>query len=220
MSETARIYSVDAIKAFKASLLKFAETANIALASAEGDLRRTMVWLESEQLMHWQTEIRKRQEALVRAKDAVRQKMLYPDSTGRTPTPVEEWKQQKIAQRRLEEAEQKLANTRRALVMLEKEMQTYKGSVQRFATMVQSDIPRATERLDRAFGHLETYITMAAPSVRPEAPAGVSDLPQDADETTSMARPEDEEEPQRNTGTSSVPENHSNHGDTETRRRE
>jgi hypothetical protein len=129
MSDTARIHSIDAVMAFKTSMVKFTEIANVALSSAEGELRRMMVWLESEQLMHWQTQIRKRQEALTRAKDAVRQKMLYPDSTGRTPTPVEEWKQQKICQQRLEEAEQKLVNTRRAIRLLEKEMQVYKGSV-------------------------------------------------------------------------------------------
>jgi hypothetical protein len=204
MSDTARIHSIDAVMAFKTSMVKFTEIANVALSSAEGELRRMMVWLESEQLMHWQTQIRKRQEALTRAKDAVRQKMLYPDSTGRTPTPVEEWKQQKICQQRLEEAEQKLVNTRRAIRLLEKEMQVYKGSVQRFATMVQSDVPRATERLDRAFGHLETYVSMTAPSMGPAVAAGSAESAWgDADETTSMARPE-EDLASRSTGVSPV----------------
>jgi len=193
MSDTARIHSIDAVRAFKTSLVKFAETANVALSSAEGELRRMMVWLESEQLMHWQTQIRKRQEALTRAKDAVRQKMLFPDSTGRTPTPVEEWKQQRLCQQRLEEAEQKLVNTKRAIRLLEKEMQVYKGSVQRFATMVQTDIPRASERLDRAFGHLETYVSMAAPSVGPAVPAGSGESPWAQDDLASMARPGTEE---------------------------
>lgn len=195
MSDSARVDSIDAIKAFKAALVKFAEVANVAMTSAEGDLRRTQAWLENEQLGYWQTQIRHRSAALSRAKDAVRQKTLFKDSAGRTPTPVEEWKAQKIAQRRLDEAEEKLKATRRSIRLLEKEAQNYKGSVQRFATMVQADIPRAIERLDRAYGYLETYVSVSAPSASQaptaESAAGATSAP--AEESSSMARPVDEE---------------------------
>lgn len=192
MSDTARVDSIDSVKAFKSALVKFAEVANVALTSAEGDLRRTQTWLENEQLSHWQTQIRHRAVALSRAKDAVRQKMLFKDSSGRTPTPVDEWKAQKIAQRRLDEAEEKLKATKRAIRLLEKETENYNGSVQRFATMVQVDIPRAIERLDRAHGLLETYVTISAPSAqRADSLATSAPVTDDAE---SMARPPAEDE--------------------------
>ena len=72
MSEGARVESIDALKHFRVALFKFQEAANAALADAEGDLSSTLNWLENEQYMFWQNQIRKRHELLERAKEAVR----------------------------------------------------------------------------------------------------------------------------------------------------
>src|SRR5688572_2944734 len=127
MSGYARVESVDALRAFRQALIKFAETANVALADAEGEMTRVLVWLETEQDTYWQSQIRKRHEDLERAREALRQKKLYKTPTGNTQSAVEEEKMLKIAQRRLEEAEQKLKNVRRYVPRLQKELQNYKG---------------------------------------------------------------------------------------------
>ena len=46
MSTTARVDSIDALKSFRVSLIKFAEEANAALAGAESEMQRTIGWLE------------------------------------------------------------------------------------------------------------------------------------------------------------------------------
>src|SRR3954464_10011828 len=110
MSDFARVDSVDALRSFRTALVKFMETINVALGDVESDLRRTQVWLETEQLSHWQNQVRLRTEAVAKAKDAVRAKKLYKDSAGRLQSAIDEEKALNVAQRRLAEAEEKLDN--------------------------------------------------------------------------------------------------------------
>ena len=160
MSNTARVDSIDALRQFRVSLIKFAEEANAALGGAESEMQRTMGWLEREQLSFWQLQIRKRTEALGRAQEALRMKKLFPDASGRTPTPIEEEKMVRRCKAALEEAEQKLANVKKYSRVLQREIMNYKGGVQRFSTLIGSEIPVAISRLDKMAGMLERYVAL------------------------------------------------------------
>src|SRR5688572_17309803 len=162
MPEGARIESVDALRSFRAALVKFAEAANVALGDAESELQRTLVWLETEQDTFWQQQVRKWTEAVTAAKDKVRQKKLFKDSSGRFPSAVDEEKHLAICLRRLEEAQTKMANTRKWARRLQREIHNYKGGVGRLATTVASDLPRAIARLDKLGGILDAYVSLSA----------------------------------------------------------
>jgi hypothetical protein len=173
MSEGARIDSIDTLKHFRIALIKFAESASTALMDAESDMQQTLNWLESEQLSHWQTQIRKRHDIVERCKEAVRMKKLFKDSSGRTPSAVEEEKALRVAIARFEEAEQKLASTKKYTRVLHREIQTYKGSVQRLATSLSAEIPVAAAMLDKMLASLEQYVSLKAgdesvDSIKPE----------------------------------------------------
>ncbi len=161
MSGFARVENVDALKEFRTRLIKFAEQAQTALADAEGEVQRVLVWLETEAHTHWSAQIRKRHEAVEKAKDAVRQKKLFKSPTGSTQSAVEEEKALRMAQKRLEEAEEKLKNVKRYTPRLQKEISIYKGGVQRLATTVSSDIPMAVGRLDRMVAAVEAYAALS-----------------------------------------------------------
>ena len=175
MTQGARIDSIDTLKHFRIALIKFAESASTALQDAESDIQQTMNWLETEQLSHWQTQVRKRHDIVERAKEAVRMKKLFKDSSGRTPSAVDEEKALRIAQARFEEAEQKLANVKKYSRVLQREIQTYKGAVQRLATSVASEIPTAAALLDKMLISLENYVSLktndSAVSEKPEETA-------------------------------------------------
>jgi hypothetical protein len=158
----ARVQSIDALKHFRIALWKFKEAANVAIGDAEGEVQRTVSWLQGEQQQFWQGQIRKRHEIVNRCKDAVRQKQLFKDSTGRVQSAVDELKALGIAQKRLAEAEQKLLNTKRHSAKLQKEMHMYKGAMQGFATTVASDLPNAVATLDRMVHSLEEYVSLTA----------------------------------------------------------
>jgi hypothetical protein len=183
MAGGARVESLDALIALRTALVKFAQAANIALADAEGELQRTQVWLETEQQTHWQGQIRRRTEIVARAKEAVRMKKVFKNAVGGRDSAVDEEKALAIAMKQLEEATRKLNNTRAWARRLAKEAALYKGSVQRFATTVQSGIPVAVSRLDQLVATLEQYLALSAPS----APAAASAV---GDDAASMARGE------------------------------
>jgi len=151
MTQRAKVESVEAIKAFKAMLFKFGENASVALADAESDMTRTLHWLEHA-------------EAVMRAKEALRQKQIFKDAVKQRQSSIEEEKLLAIAQRKLEEAEQKIAAVKRHTVRLQKEILLYKGTVQRFATSVTLDLPRAGAQLEQTIQRLEAYLGLQSPN--------------------------------------------------------
>jgi hypothetical protein len=188
MSNTANIDSFDAIKAFRAALIKFASAAGSSLTEAEAEMVRTLHWLDREQGTYWQNQIRKRQEFVSRCKEGVRQKKVFKDATGRTTSAIDEEKALQKALKHLDDAEQKLVAVRKWKTRLQKEIDLYKGSVQGFATAIESDVPSAVATLDKALKKLEAYVALKTPELAP--------TPAPAEGDSSMTRPQDVEVPQ------------------------
>lgn len=141
-------------------LYKFIDSVNVAMADAESEASRTHTWLETEVLSYWQGAIRKRQENVSRCKEAVRMKTLFKDATGSRQSAVDEQKALAIAVKQLEEAEHKLVATKQYTRRLQKEIEVYKGSVQRLATTVQADLPTGAALLDGLIIKLEEYLAV------------------------------------------------------------
>ncbi len=190
MPQGAKVDSIDALKSLKIALWKFAEATDVALGDAEAELQRILAWLETEQTTHWQNQIRKRHEVVEKAKEAVRMKRAYKDSSGKPQSAAEEEKQLRLAQQREEEAIHKNALVRRSIPMLQKEIQAYKGGVQRLATAVQQDLPAAAGELETMIGQLEQYLSIAPAAVSSAAStSSESAASSDASEAVeSMAR--------------------------------
>ncbi len=159
MAESARVESIESLKLFKRALWKFQENASIALGEAESEISRVLMWLEGEQRTYWNSEVRKRQEAVMRAKEALRQKQLFKSPTGGRQSDVDEQKALQLAQRRLAEAEQKVLAVKKYTQHLRREMMMYKGQVQRITTVVMADIPQAAHDLETIIQRLEAYAT-------------------------------------------------------------
>ncbi|CAN5638027.1 hypothetical protein BH09PLA1_BH09PLA1_08760 [soil metagenome] len=178
MAGTAKVESIDALKALRRTLFKFAEAANVALTDAESDLNRTLMWIETEQLQHWTSQIRKRTDLVSRCEEAVRQKKIFVDAAGRRSSAIDEIKALERAKKALAVAHEKLANCKQWSRKLEKEIQNYRGVVQRFGTTVQVDLPVAAAKLQNGIIQLEQYVAMGVPiettSTAIEAPADAS----------------------------------------------
>jgi hypothetical protein len=166
----ARVESVDVIRAFRFALLKFAEAANSALTDAESDAGHTLMWLETEQRTYWQNNVRKATELVSRCEEAVRQKKIFKDASGRQQSAVDEEKALAKAKRLKEHAEERLANVRKYAPRLHREILLYKGQVQRLATCVASDVPAAAAKLDKIVATLGAYFELQAP----DSPATIS----------------------------------------------
>ena len=147
----------ESLAMFRVALIKFQENCTAALGDAESDIQRTVMWLEIDQYSYWSTQIRHRQEALQRALEALRQKKLFKDSSGKTASAVEEQKMVNKAQMNLDEAQQKMAATKQWAKRLQKEAIMYKGQLQRFQTTVSSDIPAAVSHLGALIHTIQEY---------------------------------------------------------------
>src|SRR5215212_6911225 len=126
MSNPAHVESIEALKMFRRAIIKFMEAANVALSDAESEMQRRLNWLENEQDSYWQGQIRKRQEDVAKARDAVRQKKLFKDFAGRTPSADQEEKALRIALQPLEDADWTLALVRRFAKCLPTETEVYR----------------------------------------------------------------------------------------------
>jgi len=162
MTTSARVESVDSIKEFRAYLAKFQESASLAMGDADSDVGQTERWLEGEQQSYWSGQIRKRQEALSRAEDALRQKTLFKDSTGSRPSAVDEQKAVMIAKKNLADAQAKFNNVKRWTRQLQKEAILYRGGVARFSNSVSAGVPAAIAQLAATIEMLEKYLGLAA----------------------------------------------------------
>ncbi len=158
MSTSAKVQSIDSIKEFRAYMVKFQESASTAMTEAESDINRTLSWLEGEQTNFWQGQLKKRQEALAKAEEALRFKRLYKDSSGSTPSAVDEMKAVQAAKKNLVEAQQKLANVKGWIRRLGKEVTLYRGGVARFTNDVNAGIPQAVAHLGVTIEMLEKYV--------------------------------------------------------------
>lgn len=164
MSRFARVDSIDVLKELRVSLCLVAEDVNAGLIEAEGELQRVAGWLKNEQLAYWKAEIRKRAEDVNRAKLELMRKKLGARSAGGQPSCVDEEKALKRAQHRHEEAEQKLAHTKRWSRQLEEEIFNYQGLIRPLREAMEVEVPGALAALDGMTTALEAYASTPSPA--------------------------------------------------------
>lgn len=189
MSNAARVDSVDAIRAFRVALIKFAEGAQSSLTEADSEIARKQMWLETEQDSFWTAQIRKFAEQVSKAKEAVRMKKVFKDSFGRTQSVVEEEKVLRQAQKRLAEAETKLVATRAHARQLQREQLLYRGQTQRLQTTLSGDLPNSVALLAAVVNKLDAYAAEAPVNVTSDV--GLAECAATSLDAGSMARSAD-----------------------------
>lgn len=156
--------SLDAIRDFRVSLVKFAETCGVAIADADGEVHRTIHWLELEQLPYWTLAIRNRETIVQQWKDAVRQKQLYKDSTGGRQSAVDEMKNLARAQASLVEAQERWTATKAYLRKLQKQQMEYRGQVQKLSLSLAGDVRECLARMQSLQNMIAEYARTNAPT--------------------------------------------------------
>jgi hypothetical protein len=161
MSEYAQVTSIEALKDFRADLCTFGEQAKECLASVQMAAQRTLDWLD-EQAKAWQREVRHWDDAVAQARtELARRKMIRIGD--RAPDCTEQEKTLRAARRRLEEAEDKLATTRRWLPAYRRALDEYHGPARQLAGFLEGEQPRALALLLQKIDALEEYVRLTAP---------------------------------------------------------
>lgn len=163
MGEHVRVESVEALTKFRAALCKFASTVQVALDEAEAEIQRTSFWVKQEQHNYWKRQAEKRAELYTRAKSELNRKKAEKTALGGRYSCVDEQKALAAAERRLEEAKQKLTSVRRWSRLLDEESSSYLATAQGMSLAVQVEVPNALAQLDNMVKALEAYASSAAP---------------------------------------------------------
>lgn len=155
---------LDALRDFRVALVKFMETAGISLADADSDIVRTLNWLELEQVPHWTTQIRRREELVMRCKDAVRQKLLYKDPAGGRSSAVDEQKALKKAEAMLVEAQEKFTASKQYVRRIQKQQMEYKGQTQKLGLALTGNLAATVAKLQNLQNMVAEYAKLDAPT--------------------------------------------------------
>ena len=168
MGRYAKVGSVDTLKELRSSLCTFAHIALNALEEAGSDIQRTLMWLKQDRYRYWKVESRKRSEQFVRAKLELKRKQdIETSPLGGTYSFIDEKKALAIAQRNLEEAEQRLQNIQRWIPLLEREAYAFRGISQGLMDLVEVEVPNSCAMLDRMIDSLEGYLALSPEATGP-----------------------------------------------------
>ncbi len=169
MSQYARVNSVVLLKSLKASLATFADAAAVALDEVSTDVQRTLAWLNEDRKRYWSNQVHVCADRVTQAKLALKQKNVLDRAlSGTTSSAVEERKALAIAERRLREAQAKLARTQSWIQQIDKLQSDYRGGVQGLVGAIDADIPNAMARLEKMIDSLEAYVALAPPETAVE----------------------------------------------------
>jgi capsule polysaccharide export protein KpsE/RkpR len=169
MSQGANVRSVDALKGFKIGLINFAEEAKVALSSTEMEVRQARNWLQRDQLSYWQSQVKKGKERVAMAKSELfRRQLSQANSDAVSDTDQKE--ALRDAQRRLQEAEEKVEKIKRWVPMLDHAISEYNSQSQPLGDRLAGSFAATLAVLERMIVALDSYLAMAPPTA-PVAPS-------------------------------------------------
>lgn len=176
MDTQAKVSSLDALDAFRSSLVLFLERARHILDDVQHDIQRTRAWLEQDRLPHWKKQIRIRSRELAQAD----QELL----TARLSEQAEAVRDRRRAVERtraqLAEAEEALERVRGWLRQYDRELDPHTRTTQSLRQLLDLDLVKAVALLADTSRVLAEYAERSRTST-PE-PGNAADPPASAGE--------------------------------------
>jgi len=157
MADSANVSSIDAVAKFAAALRLFEEQSSNALLSIDDQARGALQWIEHDAAAYWRGQVRKGFEDVART----RAELLTCRSKATKdyqPSCIDEVKAHRAAQARLQHAEEQVEVVRQWVMRLQREVDEYRGRVQRLKQCLEGDVPRTLALLDRTMLSLEQYV--------------------------------------------------------------
>jgi hypothetical protein len=167
MPEAAHVTSVEALESFRASLILYVSKARPTLEEVSAEILRTKLWLENDQRMHWEGQVRRRAKALEQAQQALSSARMSTLHRGGTAEQMAVHK----AKHALEEAEGKLKLLKYWNREFEGRVEPLVKQLQKLHTFLANDLVQASASLAQTISTLAAYADIAPPAaVAPSAP--------------------------------------------------
>jgi hypothetical protein len=174
MPQRARVTSLDAIEAFRSNLVVYVSKARPTLEEASADVLRMRSWLENDQRIFWESQVRCRTKALEQAQQALFSARLSQLSKA---TAVEQLAFHR-ARRALDEAIDKLRIVKRWTREFDARVQPLAKQMEKLHTVLSHDMVQAAASLANTIKTLAAYAdTTPPPSIESVAPSAAQNPP-------------------------------------------
>jgi hypothetical protein len=174
MADRAHVTSVDALESFRSTLIVYLTKARPTLDEVSSDVQRMRGWLEGEQRMHWENELRRRGRALQEAQQALFSSKLskLSDASAMEQMAVQRTK------RALEEAEAKLRTIKQWNRVFDNRVGPLVKQMEKLQTVLSNDMVQAVAFLKQAIDTLHNYAGVLPPPATSAMPAESGTLAQ------------------------------------------
>jgi hypothetical protein len=174
MTNQAKVTSVDALDALRASLIIFLSKARRSLDDAGDQLRRTRLWLQHDMRTHWENEVRKCRRVL----EAAEQELFSAKLSSLRDDVSFQQNAVRKAKHALAHAEEKLRNVKMWNRNYEGVADPMAKRLEGLRQFLDFDLPKGIAFLVQAQRTLEEYAESPAPSNLPSvAPATTEEPP-------------------------------------------
>ena len=160
MPQTAKVTSIEAIDAYKASLIVYLEKAGCVLDDVTDDVVRTRIWLQTDRQLYWKNQMRQRTRELAQAE----QELLTARLSGMPEAIKARQMAVNKARLTLREAEERLARVKRWMRQFETQVESRAKVVMQLRHSLAHDMRKAVAFLEGAAATLAAYADMAPPA--------------------------------------------------------
>ena len=178
MAQQAKVTSLEALEAFRVNLIIFLNQAHRCVDEVLDEVRRTRVWLQTDQRLHWEGLLRKRRKLLHLAQ----QELMSTKLSGLRDTTTTQEAAVRKAKQAVAEAEEKLRNIKTWVRSYDHHAEPLTRRVESLRQLLNFDMPKGIAFLLQAQKTLESYADggsmTAAPAVAPKpAPSETETAP-------------------------------------------
>ncbi len=167
MPEKAHVSSLEALEAFRTTLILYLSKARPTLDEVSGDVMRTRLWLEEEQRTHWENEVQRRRRELQEAQQALFSAKL---SSFRTESAGEQMAVHRT-KRAYEDAEDKLKLVKKWDRDFDGRVEPLVKQMEKLHTVLANDMVQALAFLTRAIQAITAYAEIRPTNLDPAAHA-------------------------------------------------
>jgi len=160
MALPAKITSVEAIEAFRASLILYLSKARPVLEEVSSEVARTRSWVQHDQRLHWENQLRLRKRKLEETQEELFNARL---SQFKPSTALQHLKMQR-AQAAVKEVEEKLAVLKQWDRQMENRTDPLLKQVEQLQGFLTTDMARAVAYLEQVVRTLDAYTGTIPPS--------------------------------------------------------
>ena len=153
MAEQAKVTSLDALENFRAKLIVFLGKSRRSIDEVSDEIRRTRNWLDGEQRVHWEAQVKKSRKRLEMAEA----ELMTARFSEFIDSPSVQQMQVRKARRAVEEAEGKLAMVKKWTRDFDGYADTLSRKLDGIRTYFEQEMPHGVTYLVQAQRTLEGY---------------------------------------------------------------